>query len=73
MHDGMFEKIEDFIAERIEAALDLGYDDWARPRLRLVEDDERDPIPACRACQRGWHHECRGCGCECNAEEDGDG
>lgn len=22
----------------------------------------------CRACDRGWHHECWGCACDCNRE-----
>jgi hypothetical protein len=26
--------------------------------------------PRCAACVRGWHHECWGCGCPCNADEE---
>jgi hypothetical protein len=73
-HEPIIDRIEGFISERIEPVLDLGYDDWYRSKLTLVEDDERDPLPSCGSCKRGRHHECYGrCGCTCNAEEDDDG
>lgn len=38
----------------------------------LEADDERRPVPVCRACQNGAHHECWGCGCPCNRDDDED-
>lgn len=38
----------------------------------IDRDDYGEPLPRkeCAACRRGWHHECFGCGCPCNWDDD---